>query len=162
MRQSDVDKIIEIFQSKDWSDKYEYHNEYWKKNIWFKIGHIEEFGFIKQIINDDLEKINENYVVSDWITFLIYEKGDFFGVHTDDDIRYNQTGMKILFTGGYILNDDFKGGDFLISDKKLEVNVGELFMFGRSEKHEVTTVESGIRYSLHFAIETKINKKSLL
>lgn len=159
---SDVNKIMEVFKSKDWSDKYEIHEEVWKKNIWFKIGHIEDFQFIKEIINNDLQKINENYMVSDWITFLIYNKGNFFGKHKDDDIRYGNQNSKILFTGGYILNDDYVGGDFMVNNKKLEVGVGELFYFGRHEEHEVMLVENGVRYSLHFAIETKIKNKSII
>lgn len=162
MIQLEINKILETLHSKDWSDKYEIHDETWKKNIWFKIGYIEDFQFVKDIINSDLQKVNENYVVSDWITFLIYNKGDFFGKHKDDDIRYGNRNSKILFTGGYLLNNDYTGGDFIIDNQKLNVSVGELFWFGRDKEHEVTLVESGIRYSLHFAIETKIKNKMTL
>ena len=87
MNKFEVNKIIEIFHSKDWSDKYDFHNKKWKRNIWLKIGNIEDFNFVKDIINSDLKKINKNYKVSNWITFLIYKEGDFFGRHKDDDFN---------------------------------------------------------------------------
>ena len=37
--------------------------------------------------------------------------------------------------------------------KKLNVDIGELFYFGRDTLHEITEVKSGIRYSLHFGID---------
>ena len=56
MNKSEVNKIIKIFHSKDWSDKYDIHNKKWKKNIWLKIDNIKDFNFVKDIINSDLRK----------------------------------------------------------------------------------------------------------
>ncbi len=157
---SDVNKILKIFHSKDWSSNYEYHYENWKRNIWFKIGDVDEFKFIKDLINSDLKKIDEDYKVSDWITFLIYEEGDFFGLHTDDVLQYDSKKKKVLYTGGYLLNEDFEGGEFIINNQKNESKVGDLFLFERHLKHEVLKIKNGIRYSLHFAVETtNLNKK---
>lgn len=161
---SDVNNILEVFHSKDWSSKYEYHYENWKHNIWFKIGDLSEFKFVKDLINLDLKKINEEYEVSDWVTFLIYKEGDFFGLHTDDVINYGTSKKQIIYTGGYLLNNNFTGGDFIIDGKTNTSNVGELFLFERHLKHEVLKVNSGIRYSLHFAVEifNKQIKKSII
>lgn len=159
---SNVNKILEIFHSKDWSSYYELHSENWKKNIWFKIGNIDDFKFVKDVINFDLKKIDSNFQVSDWITFLIYKKGDFFAIHTDDLIQYDTSKKKIVYSGGYLLNNEFEGGEFIIDGKKNKAKVGELFLFERNLKHEVLEVMNGIRYSLHFAVE-KINlNKSII
>jgi len=159
MNIENVNKILELLHSKDWSKNYMIQNEELKKNTWFYINAIPQFNFVKDIINNDLKNINENYKCSDWITLLIYETGDFFGLHNDDYVsQKNQT----LFSGGYLLNKDYEGGEFIISNKKLEVGIGELFYFSRKEEHEVKKIKSGKRYSLHFAIEIENNNKSLI
>ncbi len=161
MELSNAKLIIDTFNSKDWSENYEFHCENWKRNIWFKIGNIKEFQFVKELINTDLKCIDVNYNVTNWITFLIYKKDDFFGIHADDIFDYKNSNKQLIYTGGYILNNDFEGGDFIIENKKLEVNVGELFLFKRSAKHEVLKIKNGVRYSLHFGVEEKI-KKSII
>ena len=50
MNLSQVDKILKVFHSNDWSKYYDFHNESWKKNVWLSIGNLEEFSFIKKII----------------------------------------------------------------------------------------------------------------
>ena len=176
MHLTDVNKILKVFNSKDWSEYYEYVNipklvneeqdqKYAntpKKNIWFKIfktldekRSLKEFEFVKDIIQSEIKKINSNYLLSDYITFLIYEKGDFFAEHSDGlGIPPNKTKKhNTILSGGYLLNNDYEGGDFIIDGKKLNVDIGELFYFGRDTLHEITEVKSGIRYSLHFGID---------
>ena len=143
MNLSQVDEILKVFHSNDWSKYYDFHNESWKKNVWLSIGNLEEFSFIKKIINQDLNKISEEYFVSDWITFLIYKENDFFGLHKDDNIQYGKSEKKILYSGGYLLNDKFEGGEFLVNNQKIQKNVGELFFFDRKTPHEVTKIEFG-------------------
>ena len=79
---------------------------------------------------------------------MIYKKGDFITEHRDT----SSFGTGIL-SGGYLLNDEYKGGNFILDGKKLEVEVGELFTYGRDVLHEVTEVTNGVRYSLHFFID---------
>lgn len=159
MNIEDVNKILEKLHSNDWSKNYILKNEELKKNTWFSINAIPQFNFVKDIINTDLKNINENYKCSEWITLLIYETGDFFGLHNDDYVSQKK---QILFSGGYLLNKDYEGGEFIIGDKKLEVGIGELFYFSRKEEHEVKKIKSGKRYSLHFAIEIENNNKTLI
>lgn len=155
MVNSDVNKILNTFYSKNWSSYYEYHNvKNRKKNIWFKINKISEFNFVRDIITKDVKKINKDYEISRWITLLIYEKGDFFGKHMDNS-SYTSEEYFVL-TGGYLLDNKFKGGDFIIENKTLNLEIGELFTFSRNKIHEVKEVTEGIRYSLHFGI--KVNK----
>lgn len=159
MTQQEVNRILEVLQSKDWSEHYLVNDTSLKKNIWFYINDIPEFSFVKGIINNDLEKVNTDYECLDWLTLLIYKKDDFFGLHKDD---YGSLEDKIIFSGGYLLNDDYKGGDFIINGQRLVASVGELFMFDRKHEHEVKPLESGVRYSLHFAIKVKNINKTLI
>lgn len=151
MENSDVNKILDLFFQKDYSEFYEHYNLDWKKNKWLKISNFSEFNFVEEIINKDLKKVNKFYEVGDFITFLIYNEGDFFGNHIDGP-SYSSNKSNTILTGGYLLNTDFEGGDFIIENKKLSTGIGELFLFGRNDWHEVKEVTSGIRYSLHFAI----------
>ena len=161
MESSDVIKILEIFNSRDWSEYYDYQNfQNRKKHIWFKINKLQEFDFVRDIITKDIKKINKNFELSEFITFLIYEKGDFFGKHSDKPAHITPTTNTVL-SGGYILNDNFEGGEFIIDKKKLKSEIGEIFTFGRNVIHEVKTVTKGTRYSLHFSIN-KNTSKSLI
>ena len=156
MTQLEVNKILEILNSKDWSSYYVIQNNSLKKNIWFYINDIPEFSFVKTIVNDDLKNVDKTYKCSEWLTLLIYEKDDFFGLHKDD---YLDTKDRTVFTGGYLLNDDYTGGEFMISGEQLKTEVGELFMFDRKHEHEIKPLKNGMRYTLHFGvqIETKIS-----
>lgn len=159
MTQLEVNRILEVLHSKNWSEHYIIQNNDLKKNIWFYINDIPEFNFVKDIIGRDLKNVDKDYKCSDWLTLLIYEKDDFFGLHKDD---YEDARDRILFSGGYLLNSDYEGGEFMISGEKLNVAVGELFMFGRKHEHEIKPLKSGMRYSLHFAIKLENNNKTLI
>ena len=158
MTQLEVNKIFEILHSKDWSSYYVIQNNSLKKNIWFYINDIPEFSFVKTIVNDDLKKLDKNYKCSEWLTLLIYEKDDFFGLHKDD---YLDTKDRTVFTGGYLLNDDYTGGEFMISGEQLKTEVGELFMFDRKHEHEIKPLKNGMRYTLHFGVQVE-TKMSLI
>ena len=159
MTQLEANKVLKTLHSKDQSSQYIIQNNSLKKNIWFYINDIPEFNFIKDIIDNDLKNVDKSYKCSEWITLLIYEKGDFFGLHKDD---YLETKDRMVFTGGYLLNDDYKGGEFMISGEKLKVTVGELFMFDRKHEHEIKPLKDGMRYALHFGVQVEQHNKSLI
>jgi len=159
MENSEVKKILKVFFKKDYTDYYENYNLEYKRNKWLRITSFSEFNFVKSIVNRDLKKVNRFYEAGDFITLLIYTKGDFFGKHIDGP-SYSSKEHKTIKTGGYLLNTDYEGGDFLIKNKILRVGIGELFWFGRDDWHEVKEVTNGIRYSLHFAINE--NKPKIL
>jgi predicted 2-oxoglutarate/Fe(II)-dependent dioxygenase YbiX len=159
MEKYEINKILDLYHSKDYSEKI----IRWKysdiSNFWLHITKFKEFDFVRDIINKDLQNIGYNdYRCAEFvapstlgqgpITLLIYEKGDFFGEHSDTSTY----GSGIL-SGNYLLNDEYKGGNFILDGKKLEVGVGELFTYGRDVLHEVTEVTGGVRYSLHFFID---------
>ena len=105
MTQLEVSRILEVLHSKDWSEYYMTQNNELKKNIWFYINDIPEFSFVKGIIDNDLKNVDKTYKCSEWVTLLIYEKDDFFGLHKDD---YVDVKNRTVFSGGYLLNDDYE------------------------------------------------------
>ena len=150
----DVDRILEVFNSRSWAKYYDIQDvKDFKRNIWFNISKVDKFSFVREIINSDLEKIKPGLSVSGWITFLIYNVGDFFNEHVDGN-SYSSSTSNTLYSGGYLLNKDYEGGEFVVDGKPLDVDIGELFYFGRDTRHRVKEVTKGIRYSLHFAIDS--------
>lgn len=163
MELSKVRKIIDTFHSKDWSEYYDYHNDpNLKKSIWIRLNRIPEFNFVFDSITEDIKKISQDYILSqDEYRLLIYQVGDFFKPHVDG-ITYGKSSagsINNVLSGGYILNDEFKGGEFYLNRKKLETNIGEIFTFGRDEVHEVKPVTEGVRYSIHFAVNSSKTKE---
>ena len=156
MESHEIDKILDIYRSNtEKIIRWRYSDI---SNSWLHITKLKEFNFVRDIINKDLQNIDNDYRCAEFvpplgigqgpITLLIYEKGDFFGEHCDTSTY----GTGIL-SGGHLLNDEYKGGNFILDGKKLEVGVGELFTYGRDVLHEVTEVTNGVRYSLHFFID---------
>jgi hypothetical protein len=166
MKVYDVSRILETYKTGIFSEntlKFDIKAGGYKpkKNKWVSLHSIPEFSFVKNIIEEDLKKIDDSYRVGNFITLLIYEKGDFFAEHKDED----KSNTPIILSGGYLLNDDYEGGEFIIEGKELNVKVGELFLFGRDVYHEVKKVKRGIRYSLHFGVipyKEHNNKETLI
>jgi hypothetical protein len=165
MESFEVNKILDLYNSKDYSDSDAYERSIppcipLRSNIWVFLDELEEFNFVRDIINRDLQNIDVRYKCG-FYTLLIYQKGDFFAEHTDESTIYSDSEIstspqdeeKILFTGGYELNREYKGGNFFVDGKELGVDIGELFYFRRDVLHEVKEVKEGTRYSLHFMIE---------
>jgi hypothetical protein len=133
-----------------------------KKNKWVSLHSIPEFSFVRDFINQDLKKIDSSYSVGNFITLLVYEKGGFFAEHKDED---RPTSSPIVLSGGYLLNKDYDGGEFIIEGAELNVKVGELFLFGRDVYHEIKKVKKGTRYALHFGVISNVkqeHKKTLI
>ena len=57
-------------------------------------------------------------------------------------------GVPILSIVG-LLNDDFKGGDFMMNDEKIDLGAGDILMFPSSflYPHEVLKITEGTRFS---------------
>lgn len=147
-----VDKIFKVLESNKWNDLIQIEERYlYKKLSRIRIGEIDEFNFVKTAIQNDLSQIDTEYVVSDWISLLIYKPGDYFGKHKDG-YSYSSNEYETILSGGYLLNKDYTGGKFTIEGREIDPNIGELFYFGRFVEHEITPVQEGVRYSLHFAI----------
>ena len=161
MHNADVKHILDIYNKKDYSNDFIDYNLKHKKVKTLSISSFGEFDFVKKLINEELKQIDENYEVSEFITLLKYEKGDFFNLHIDAS-SYSSTESNTILSAGCLLNDDYSGGNFIINSKILNVGIGKLFTFGRTEPHEITKITDGVRLSLHFAINTKYKKSTLI
>jgi len=162
MRSLDVDHILDIYNKKDYSNHFVDFNLKHKKLKTLTISSFSEFDFVKELINKELKQIDENYEVSEFITLLKYENGDFFNLHIDASSYKATNTTTTILSGGCLLNTDYIGGDFIINKKLLDIKIGELFYFGRTEPHEITKVTNGIRLSLHFAVNTSYKEISLI
>ena len=149
---SNVNKILNLVQSGKFDSLIESEDRFrYKKLNRIKIGAVNEFKFVKDIIQKDLTLLNPEYLVSEWISLLIYKPGDFFGTHKDGH-SYSSNNYDTILSAGYLLNKDYTGGKFLLENNELNSNIGELFTFSRFVTHEITPIETGTRYSLHFAV----------
>jgi len=86
---------------------------------------------------------NKRYI--EWINLTTYETNKHLHLHTDSE----STQTLVIQ-----LNDEFTGGEFIISDsideEIIRMNTGDCLMFNGSKlMHGVNQVRSGIRYSLN-------------
>lgn len=82
--------------------------------------------------------------------FTEYKIGEFYRWHTDRDSSafYNRFASTVI-----LLNKDYEGGVLEIKNLEGEIipitqKVGTLYIFDSNLSHQVTPVESGVRYSL--------------
>lgn len=79
-----------------------------------------------------------------------YSKGQGIANHTDhiSSLFENWQGIPVLSLVG-LFNDDYKGGDFVLRDKKIDLKTGDILMFPSLfiYTHEVTPVTEGVRNS---------------
>tara|TARA_R100000008_G_scaffold86435_1_gene79522 strand:- start:862 stop:1344 length:483 start_codon:yes stop_codon:yes gene_type:complete len=137
------------------------YDEPHKKHIKAEIHHNSDYGptqhykWFIELLKKDVKKLNPNYEISDWVSFMVYKRGDYFKPHTD------QSSYDAYLSAGYLLNQDFDGGDYIIKGNTLNnIEIGELFTFSRTDIHEVTQITKGNRYAIHFAILN--TKKSII
>ena len=159
MESFEINKILDLYNSKDYSDSDAYEKSIppcipLRSNVWVFLDELEEFNFVRDIINRDLQNIDVRYKCG-FYTLLIYQKGDFFAEHTDKATIYSDPEIstspedeeKILFTGGYELNRDYKGGNLqLIHGSKMfmcesvlniKPEVGDFYFFPNYLMHAV-------------------------
>jgi predicted 2-oxoglutarate/Fe(II)-dependent dioxygenase YbiX len=86
-----------------------------------------------------------------------YLSGNEFERHSD--IYYPNQTLNV----GVCLNDDYEGGDFILYGPKeiIPKKAGTIYSFRNTREHEVTKIESGIRYSLIIFLY-KENIKSII
>ena len=85
------------------------------------------------------------------IHFHKFAKGNWFGKH--NDVR-----DKRLYAVGVLLNDDFSGGDFNLSNPNeitLGKVIGNTYLFDVRINHEITPILEGERYSLLWFLENE-------
>ena len=125
---------------------------------------VDSFLEYHKIIQNEVREINPELEITPWIYLIEYRKGNYFKEHTDYYGNRNNKKEDLLYSGGYLLNKEFKGGEFILEDEVQTHNIGELFYFKRTERHEVKEITEGVRYSLHFGIidRSLSSKKTLI
>lgn len=115
-----------------------------------KIGIVKRY--CKQYLNLDVENIN--------LGILKYIPNDFFAKHIDkvSNLKFNSD---FIYNVNMRLNDNYVGGDFYLDNKLFNQDVGTIYSYKSDTYHEVTSVESGIRYSALFYIRERDLKRKL-
>ena len=101
----------------------------------------------------DLEKQNKQFVpILKYSTPRVnrYSKGQKMAKHQDhiSSLFKNWEGIPILSLVG-VFNDDYKGGNFILRDKKIDLKTGDILIFPSLfiYTHEVTEITEGVRHS---------------
>ena len=108
----------------------------------------------KEYLIDKIKDLAPEGSLNSWINVTVYEPGGYLRMH--NDLRSEHT---IVIN----LNNNYKGGKFLIDSKKISLDTGDTLVFdGGKIEHGVEKVSQGIRYSLNFwftANQYRINKE---
>jgi len=115
---------------------YTYYNIYRNESVKWVFDKITEYLLIDQNI-----EITKPFEV---IHLHKYIAGNEFERHSD--IYYPNQTLNV----GVCLNDDYVGGDFVLykPTQIIPKIAGTIYSFKNTREHEVTKIESGIRYSL--------------
>lgn len=139
----ECDQIIEYGNIKGWNEF-----DYMLLNNTFCI---IENDWVMNRIYDYLYK-DSNIVMNHPVPMYImkYEVGGKNRLHRDSDwtdTRKSKYNDRILTTN-VLLNDEFKGGELIVSGEVYEQKVGHIFFHHAKIPHEVKTLTEGVRYTL--------------
>ena len=101
-----------------------------------------------------MEKRNKrNFVAQMFTDFRVnkYEKGGYMSLHCDN--IHHSHGQQYGFPQASVLlflNDDFEGGEFVVSELQLNIKKGDAIIFPSNFMfpHEVKKVTQGTRWSI--------------
>jgi hypothetical protein len=115
---------------------YTYYNIYRNESLKWIFDKITEYLLVDQNV-----EIIKPFEVIHLHKYLV---GNEFERHSD--IYYPNQTLNV----GVCLNDDYEGGDFILYGPKQVIpkKAGTIYSFKNTREHEVTKIESGIRYSL--------------
>ena len=115
---------------------------------------------LKSIVSDvanlyaeEVKKAKRNFVVQKTTDFRVnkYEKGGYMSLHCDNihhshGQQYGYPQASVLL----FLNDDFEGGEFIVSELRLKIEKGDAIIFPSNFMfpHEVKEVTKGTRWSI--------------
>ena len=158
--------VIEELELHNWENHEFYHPD-WKDDK-FKV-YEDAFQVSNRPINsnDDLMKIlwstidkyHKELNCTWYNTWSGYRTPRFNKYTINTSIRKHCDHIQSLFDGTRrgvpilsivgLLNDDFKGGDFMINDEKIDLGAGDILMFPSSflYPHEVLKITEGTRFS---------------
>ena len=127
--------------------------------IWIRKDHVfyEELNHavsgVAERYSEEVKKNKRDFVVQKTTDFRLnkYEKGGYMSLHSDNihhshgqTFGYPQASV-LLF-----LNDNFKGGEFLVSEEQPTIKTGEALIFPSNFMfpHEVKKITQGTRWSI--------------
>ena len=108
---------------------------------------------VANLYTEEVKKSKRNFVVQKTTDFRVnkYEKGGYMSLHCDNihhshGQQYGYPQASVLL----FLNDDFEGGEFIVSELRLNINKGDAIIFPSNFMfpHEVKEVKSGTRWSI--------------
>lgn len=151
-------KIIDTIKSKQ--QKWESNDRKYDST---SIDYCEENKWIFNKLKDFFEnEIGDKIVlIKEQIHFHSFTNGDYFGKHTDSR-------NKRIYGVGCLLNKDYDGGEFIFYNNPeiiIEKEIGNTYIFNVNIEHEVTKIESGVRYSMLWFLEDeniKLKNKNLI
>lgn len=109
---------------------------------------------VTDLYSKQMEKRNKrNFVAQMFTDFRVnkYEKGGYMSLHCDN--IHHSHGQQYGYpqaTCLLFLNDDFKGGQFIVSDLHLNIKKGDALIFPSNFMfpHEVKKIEEGTRWTI--------------
>ena len=108
---------------------------------------------VADLYKEEVKKAKRNFVVQKTTDFRLnkYEKGGYMSLHCDN--IHHSHGQQYGYPQATVLlflNDDFKGGDFIVSELQLNIKKGDAIIFPSNFMfpHEVKKVISGTRWSI--------------
>lgn len=155
------DYLIDYF-SKEQMEAFENFNRKYSRLVIYKEDLLYSFLWSK-VDNLIKQNLGDTHYLSKWVIVLKYIKGDYFLPHTDLPSNLVNTDDRYLSGGVELSNkEDFTGGNYTIPGKTKKYNRGNLLTHNTNVIHEVSMVESGVRWSLHFGINDTELKKILI
>ena len=103
--------------------------------------------------SEEVKRSKRNFVAHRTTNFRVnkYEKGGYMSLHCDNihhshGQQYGYPQASVLL----FLNDDFEGGEFIVSELRLKIEKGDAIIFPSNFMfpHEVKEVKSGTRWSI--------------
>ena len=108
---------------------------------------------VADLYTKEVKKSKRDFVVQKTTDFRLnkYEKGGYMSLHCDN--IHHSHGQKYGYPQATVLlflNDDFKGGQFIVSELQLNIKKGDAIIFPSNFMfpHEVKKVTSGTRWSI--------------
>tara|TARA_B100000902_G_scaffold148388_1_gene145135 strand:+ start:987 stop:1577 length:591 start_codon:yes stop_codon:yes gene_type:complete len=108
---------------------------------------------VAELYAKEVKKAKRDFVVQKTTDFRLnkYEKGGYMSLHSDN--IHHSHGQQYGFPQATVLlflNDNFKGGEFVVSELQLNIKKGDAIIFPSNFMfpHEVKKVTQGTRWSI--------------
>ena len=88
-----------------------------------------------------------------------YKVGNYFTIHKDRYSAHPERYKTLIIQ----LSDNYNGGVLVVNDTIIDKSIGNCTLFDSNDWHHVSTITSGIRYSLVFWLEKiHFDKKEMI